>query len=390
MSVQTLAEPWRDNKKWLWLASPGIPALALLFLTLAVATGSGWWFLAMPAFLYLVIPAADWLVGEDASNPPAAEVKDLQGRPFYRFLVFAFLPLQYVVVITATWMAVTLDLAWWEIFGLWYTAASISGFAINTAHELGHKRGKLEAWLSKLALAPVAYGHFYVEHNRGHHKNVATPGDPASAKMGESFFRFLPRTVIGSLISAWNIERERLAMQGRSVWSMHNDNLQAWGLTVVFFGALTLWLGPWALVFLVAQGMWGASLLEVVNYMEHYGLLRQKLESGRYERCRPEHSWNSNTLVSNLLLYQLQRHSDHHAHPSRPYQALRHFDEAPQLPAGYGALFLIAYTPALWFRLMDRRVAAHYGGDLNRANVLPERRKKLFARYHQPQQATPE
>jgi alkane 1-monooxygenase len=138
------------------------------------------------------------------------------------------------------------------------------------------------------------------------------------------------------------------------------------------------------LPFLLIQAFYGASLLEVVNYIEHYGLLRQRDAEGRYVRCAPEHSWNSNHRVSNLFLYHLQRHSDHHAHPARRYQTLRHFDTAPQLPQGYAALLLVAYFPPLWFRLMDRRVVAHYGGDLRLANLQPARRDSLLRRWAPP------
>lgn len=152
-------------------------------------------------------------------------------------------------------------------------------------------------------------------------------------------------------------------------------------MTVVLFGALTLWLGPWALLFLVVQAIWGFSLLEVVNYIEHYGLLRKKLPSGRYERCAPRHSWNSNHIVTNLALYQLQRHSDHHANPTRRYQALRHFEESPQLPSGYASMLMVAYLPPLWFRLMDKRVATHFGGEIEHANLHPPKREALLRRW---------
>jgi alkane 1-monooxygenase len=152
-------------------------------------------------------------------------------------------------------------------------------------------------------------------------------------------------------------------------------------MTAVFYAALATWLGWVVLPFLLVQAAYGASLLEVVNYIEHYGLLRQPGADGRPVRCEPEHSWNSNHRMSNLFLYHLQRHSDHHAHPARRYQALRHFDSAPQLPSGYAGLLLVAYVPALWFRLMDARVLAHYGGDLARANVQPSRRAALQRRF---------
>jgi alkane 1-monooxygenase len=210
---------------------------------------------------------------------------------------------------------------------------------------------------------------------------VATPEDPASARLGESFWAFLPRTFMGSLRSAWELEREWLARHGRRVWSIHNNLLTAWAMTVALFGGLTAIFGLRVLPYLLLQMVLGFPLLEVVNYLEHYGLLRQKRDDGRYERTRPEHSWNSNNVASNVLLYHLQRHSDHHANPMRRYQALRHFDEAPQLPTGYAGMILLALVPPLWRRVMDPRLLAHYGGDVTRANIHPRARDRVVRRY---------
>ncbi len=261
------------------------------------------------------------------------------------------------------------------------TVGMVSGIAINTAHELGHKRASLERWLSRVALAQSGYGHFYIEHNRGHHVRVATPEDPASSRLGESFYAFWPRTVAGSLRSAWGLERTRLARTGRSPWTLHNDILGAWAMTVVLFAALCAAFGLVVLPYLLLQAVIGFSLLEVVNYLEHYGLLRSRRADGeRYERTAPEHSWNSNSVASNVLLYHLQRHSDHHANPTRRYQALRHVDHAPQLPTGYAGMIVLAAIPPLWRRVMDPRLLAHYGGDLTRANIAPHAARAL-ARY---------
>ena len=187
--------------------------------------------------------------------------------------------------------------------------------------------------------------------------------------------------MIGSLISAWSLERERLARRGHSVWSWRNDILQTTALTALLFGGLIAALGWIVAPFLLIAAFYGASLLEVVNYVEHYGLCRERVANGRYERCQPKHSWNSNHVVTNLLLYQLQRHSDHHANPTRSYQALRHFDEAPQLPSGYASMILLAYFPPIWFRLMNPRVVAHYAGDMRQANVKPSIRTRVLAKY---------
>jgi alkane 1-monooxygenase len=268
-----------------------------------------------------------------------------------------------------------------DSIGLALTVAMVSGIAINTAHELGHKRASIERWLSRVALAQSGYGHFYIEHNRGHHVRVATPEDPASARLGESFYAFLPRTVLGSVRSAWELERTRLARLGSSPWSPRNDILDAWAMTIVLFAALVAGFGVVVLPYLLIQAAIGFSLLEVVNYLEHYGLLRQRRDDGRFERTRPEHSWNSNNTASNVLLYHLQRHSDHHANPIRRYQALRHVDDAPQLPTGYAGMILLAVIPPLWRRIMDHRVLDHYRGELDRANLKPGLRRQVLERY---------
>ncbi|MGB1562275.1 MAG: fatty acid desaturase [Sinimarinibacterium flocculans] len=385
MSTQTLdsldAAAWTDGKRYLWLLSPLVPVLALIGLGLHQSLGWGAFTWSGVILLYGIIPLLDWLVGADRNNPPESAVAHLENDRYYRAIVYAYLPAQYAVTVLGAWVAVTGDLAVWEYAGLVLTVGAINGIGINTAHELGHKKESLDRWLAKLTLAPVAYGHFFIEHNKGHHKNVATPDDPASSKMGESFWAFLPRTMSGSLRSAWDIEKQRLARNGKRVWSADNENLQAWGMSVLLFGALTAWLGWPALLFLGLQAFYGASLLEVINYIEHYGLLRQRLPSGRYERCAPRHSWNSNHIVTNLFLYQLQRHSDHHANPTRRFQALRHFDESPQLPSGYASMLILAYIPWLWFRQMDPLVAKHYAGDLTQANLYPPKRDALIRRW---------
>jgi alkane 1-monooxygenase len=252
----------------------------------------------------------------------------------------------------------------------------------------------VERWLSKIALAPTGYGHFYVEHNRGHHTRVATPEDPASSRLGESFWAFWPRTVWGSLTSAVHLEWSRFRLRSRNPWTLRNDVLNAWLMTVVIFVGLLAAFGWSVAPLLLGQAVIGFSLLEVVNYLEHYGLLRQRNAAGRYEKVDPRHSWNSDRIVTNLFLFQLQRHSDHHANPLRRYQALRHFDVSPQLPGGYASMIVVALVTPLWRRLMDRRVVAHYGGDVTLANIYPPARRKLLARYPvpatTPAAATPE
>ena len=328
-----------------------------------------------------MFPLLDVVIGLDPTNPPDSVLKWLEGDPYYRWCTYMFIPVQYAGLVFACWLWASGDLSVAESIGLTLTMGVVGGIAINTAHELGHKRAELERWLGRIALAQTGYGHFFIEHNRGHHVRVATPEDPASSRMGESFWAFLPRTISGSLRSAWSIETARLDRIGASHWGPHNDILTAWAMTLILFGGLAVAFGPVVLPYMVIQAIFGFSLLEVVNYLEHYGLLRQKKEDGRYERCRQEHSWNSNNVASNVLLFHLQRHSDHHAHPTRRYQALRHAEEAPQLPTGYAGMILLAWFPPLWRRVMDPRLLAHYEGDISRVNMQPRSRKRLQARY---------
>jgi len=372
---------WRDGKRYAWLLGVLVPTLPFIVYGLVHLTGLEICWFSGPILIFGVFPPLDLLIGLDSENPPDSVLKWLEQDRYYRWCTYAFLPLQYAGLVFACWLWASGDLTVVEKVGLSLTEAMVSGIAINTAHELGHKRDRLERWLSKIALAQSGYGHFFVEHNRGHHVRVATPEDPASARLGESFWVFLPRTVKGSLASACELEREWLARDGRSWWSVRNNVLNAWVMTVVLFAGLTAVFGVVVLPYLLLQMVLGFPLLEVVNYLEHYGLLRERRPDGRYERTRPEHSWNSNNVASNVLLYHLQRHSDHHANPTRRFQALRHFDGAPQLPTGYAGMILLALVPPLWRRIMDPRLIGHYGGDVSRANIHPRARGRVLERY---------
>jgi alkane 1-monooxygenase len=375
------ATRWRDGKRYLWPLGLLVPLLPFMAGGLATLTGVGafWWL--GPVFLFGLVPLLDALTGDDAANPPESVLPSLEVDRWYRWCTYAYLPVQYLALAWACWEWTHGNLSLVEALGLAITVGVSSGVAINTAHELGHKKDRVERRLSKIALAQTGYGHFYTEHNRGHHVRVATPEDPASSRLGETFWEFLPRTVVGSLRSAWEIERTRLQRRGKSVWTLRNDVLNAWALSAALVAALVAGFGPRVLPWLAVQAVFGFCLLEVVNYLEHYGLARQREAGGRYERVKPRHSWNSNQVASNLLLYHLERHSDHHANPARRYQALRHFEEAPQLPAGYGSMIVLAYFPPLWRRVMDPRVLAHYDGDVTLANLQPRLRDRYLRRY---------
>lgn len=380
-------EQWRDPKRHLWLVGLVVPSLAFVGLGLHAATGWGVWFWIGPIVILGIVPVIDLVAGLDRSNPPDELIEALENDRYYRWITYWFLPIQYVGLLTAMWVITHGGLTTLDKVGLAVSIGCVGGIGINTAHELGHKKESHERWLAKVALAQSFYGHFYIEHNRGHHVRVATPADPASSRVGESFYAFWPRTVAGSLRSAWRLETRRLARRRLHPWRLSNDVVSAWLLSALLWGALVAWLGVGVLPYLLVQAFVGLSLLEVVNYMEHYGMLRQVVgQPGRqrYERVDPSHSWNSNNIATNVLLYHLQRHSDHHANPTRRYQTLRDYAESPVLPTGYAGMIVLALVPPLWRRVMDPRVVAHYGGDLRLANVQPSRRTRVLAAYPPP------
>jgi len=392
-------ERWRDPKRYLWLIGLVVPTLAFVAYGGWAVTGLGVFFWIGPIVILGVVPALDLVVGLDRSNPPEDMIEALEEDRYYRWITYAFLPIQYLGFVGAFWLIANGDpfghgdLSTPDRIGLALTIGCVGGIGINTAHELGHKRESHERWLSKIALAQSFYGHFYIEHNRGHHVRVATPQDPASSRVGESFYQFWPRTVIGSLRSAWRLEKRRYARRRQHPLRIGNDVLNAWLMSAVLWGAMIAWLGIGIAPYLLVQAVVGFSLLEVVNYMEHYGMLRRRVGVGerqRYERVDPTHSWNSNNVATNVLLYHLQRHSDHHANPTRRYQTLRDFEESPVLPTGYAGMILLALVPALWRRVMDPRVAAHFDGDLSRANLSPRKRDRLLARHPVPAAAGPD
>ena len=370
-SRDTLDASSVDRKRYLWSLSVLMPLLPLLGIGLAEATG---WrgFLWLPlGVIYGLIPLLDALIGTDTGNPPESAVARLEADAYYRRLTYLAVPLHVLGLVAGMGYAITATEGILEPLAIVLSLGFVAALAINTGHELGHKNTPLERSLAQLALAVAGYGHFRIEHNLGHHAAVATPEDCASSRMGESIYRFVRRELPGGVCRGWRLESQRLARLGQPAWSPANEILQSLAMTLLLQGSLVAWLGWQALPWLLLHNLWAWFMVTGVNYIEHYGLLRQRGAEGRYERCQPRHSWNSNHVVSNLLLFHLQRHSDHHAHAERRYQSLRHFDEAPQLPMGYMGMLVLSYFPALYFRVMDPRLLAQVGGDLEKVNLGP-------------------
>ena len=318
----------------------------------------GPWIYSSLIAAYLIVPLCDSIIGTSSVNLDTDQEKIAANTALFRQVTFAIAPIVLLVVLWGSWAASHYQLLWYEYLGLVLSVALVSGgIGITVAHEQCHKvNSATDMFLSRLTLLCTCYMHFTIEHVYGHHARVATAEDPATARFGQSLYRFYVQSVIGSYKSAWNLERTRLRKRRLKFWSHHNTMLQ-YTLMQVGFMLLVNWLFGFAgLVFFILQAIVGFSYLEVINYIEHYGLERRRTPTGGFERVKPCHSWNSDHIVSNYLLFGLPRHSDHHAHAVRPYQILRSLQGSPQLPFGYTIMMPIAFIPSLWRRLMDHRV----------------------------------
>lgn len=333
------------------------------FLVFSVPALAAWSFFQSGVFTFLpvfyafgLIPLIELGMKPDTTNHRPDDEPLLTGRKWYSWALYLVVPVQVGLMILFLNQITQTDsaLSW---IGHTLSMGLLCGiFGINVAHELGHRTRFHDQLMAGTLLATSLYMHFTLEHNRGHHRRVATPADPATARKNETVFRFWIRSVTGSWLSAWDLEKRRLTKSGNMVFSFQNQMI--WYLFIqsgvlVLVGILWGWAGLTG--FLAAAGI-GILLLETVNYIEHYGLLRRQLPDGTWERVKPAHSWNSDHLPGRLLLFELSRHSDHHYLASRPYQILRHFDESPQLPTGYPGMMLLSLVPPLWFRVMNPRL----------------------------------
>lgn len=324
--------------------------------------GAAWTFTGF-LYAYALVPLLDELVNRDPHNVEKNDFEELTQSRYFDVLVYSNVYIQYGLLFWGSWLLTFDNLTLFQQAGLVLSLGVYAAGIINIAHELGHRQNPLAQWHARAALLSVSYMHFVIEHNRGHHVHVATPQDPASSKKDQTVFAFWKQTLLGSYRSAWKIEEKRLQREQKPLWSAANEMIWFAILPVLFCGLLTVlfsilanhfvWQVP---VFFIMQSIVAILSLECVNYIEHYGIARRELSPGKYERVNPLHSWNANHLMSNLILFQLQRHSDHHAFASRPYQVLRHFDESPQLPFGYPVMILMSLVPPLWFSIMNKEL----------------------------------
>lgn len=367
MSTTSLAAPLPTSlRRKQWAYAVVFLPLLLPWAGLRYAAWTGWELLFLfwtPMVVFLLLPVVDFLVGRDTVNPDDEQSRQLAERSWYRNLTFLCLPLQGWNLLSGAMLLSQLP-GGWAGFGWILSIGTISSvIAITVGHELIHKNERLEQVAGGILLATVCYGGFKIEHVRGHHVNVSTPEDASSARYGESLYGFVPRAIYRNVRNAFRLEAARLRQKALPVWSWCNEMLAWTGLSMLMAAAMALLFGLTGVLLFFGQSLVAIVLLETVNYIEHYGLHRRQLADGRYERVTHHHSWNSSHRLSNLLLFHLQRHSDHHAFPKRRYQVLRHFDDSPQLPAGYPAMVVLAWLPPLWFAVMNPRVRAYYGGE---------------------------
>lgn len=317
----------------------------------------GIWSFSALIYAFVLVPLAEFLVPPDPSNLNEAERELLRKDKLYDLVIYLTVPVQWCMLIYFLWVMEYDTQDHVTAAGRISAMGLLCGvIGINVAHELGHRTTRFEQFLSKCLLITSLYLHFFIEHNQGHHRNVGTEEDPASAKKGENVYAFWFRSVFGSYRSAWEIEAKRLRRKKLSFWSVKNQMLVFTVLQLVVLVLIAL-LCSWAtfIAFMLAAII-GMLLLETVNYIEHYGLRRSKVTEYRYENVQPLHSWNSDHLIGRMILFELSRHSDHHYRAAKPYQELDHMDNSPQMPTGYPGMILTALVPPLWFSIMDPKI----------------------------------
>lgn len=336
-------------KPWHYLVVYVIPVLAFLGLLYG-----GLWLLLAPAVVFVLIPLAELVLPAPIDNASAEEVQRRGDSRLYDAVIYLAIPVQVALVLFLLSQVSTGFLGGWELGGAMFAIGLTgAGFGINTGHELGHRAEKHHQLAAKILLGTTLYAHFFIEHNRGHHARVATPDDPATSRKGEWVQTFWLRSMVGGFISAWNLEVQRLARKGQGRWRWSNEMLRIQTLQCTAVVASGLVFGPTAAAVWIGSALVAGLMLETINYIEHYGLERERNERGRWGKVEPHHSWNSNCILGRLLTFELTRHSDHHAHPKRSYPTLRHFHDTPQLPTGYPGLMVLSLFPPVFFAVMD-------------------------------------
>jgi alkane 1-monooxygenase len=318
---------------------------------------TGWQIWIPLIYAWFIIPVLELFIKPNPQNLSETEENLASADKTYDVLLYLVVVLQYAALVKFLYAMSTDQMTVLDIIGrVWVMGMLCGVFGINVGHELGHRNTVFERTLAKMLLLTAQYMHFYIEHNKGHHKRVATPDDPSSARYGEWVYTFYFRSIILSYLSAWKIAARDVRKKNQEVYSLHNEMIRFTMIQVAFVAIILMIFGWVVTLYYLAAAIIGILLLETVNYIEHYGLQRKILTEGKYERAMPEHSWNSDHVIGRLMLFELSRHSDHHYLASRKYQVLRHHDDAPQMPTGYPGMMLLSLLPPAWFYIMNKRI----------------------------------
>ena len=335
-------------KELKYLAAYINPALTVIGLY-----AGGIWSFTNVIFVFLMVPLIDHFSPNNPNNLSQEEKSLYAKQKYFDWILYLNLPILLLVIYL---YGASLDKNTFSLFEMigntWSVGIVIGTCGINVGHELGHRKSKFDQLMAQLLLTPAFYTHFFVEHNRGHHKYVATTLDPATAQKGEVLYFFWFKSIFKSYSSAWKIQRDLLRKKNQSFWSFENTMLNLTSLQFFYLFILLTLFNLSSVLILVCAGVIGVFLLETINYLEHYGLRRKTLSNSGFERVKPRHSWNANFSFGRIVLYELTRHSDHHFLASKKYQLLDHHDDSPQLPYGYPTMMLVALVPPLWFKMM--------------------------------------
>jgi alkane 1-monooxygenase len=331
--------------------------LVLYILAFIGFTNTGIYCWLTMIFSWVFIPTIELFLKPDPVNFSKAEEEIAKADKTYDYLLYLVVLLQVPALFIFLQSFVNTSLSFSDTLGRIATMGMLCGtFGINVAHELGHRKNKFEQTLAKILLLTSLYMHFFIEHNKGHHKNVATPKDPSSARFNEWVYAFYFRTIIYSYLSAWHIANDQMKKEGKRILSLHNEMIQAQLIQLSLVAGIYFYFGGLITLYFLGAALIGILLLETVNYIEHYGLQRKATSETSYERTMPHHSWNSSHPYGRILLFELSRHSDHHYLANRKYQILQHHEESPQLPTGYPGSMLLSLLPPVWFAVMNKRI----------------------------------
>ncbi|THD70012.1 alkane 1-monooxygenase [Robertkochia marina] len=337
-----------------YLAAYSIPLSVLLGY---YAGGIFYWL--TPVYTFGLVPVLELILPVNTGNLNQTEREQKKKLVLFDLLLYLNILMVYAIVFYTLYLLKFGEHTPLEIAGIIFSCGIAMGSnGINVAHELGHRPDRLSKTLAKVLLLPSLYMHFYVEHNFGHHLHAATKEDPATARFNQSVYSFWITSVLRQYRSAWQIQMRLLQQDNKGFFSLQNDMLWGGLLECVYLVLIGIMAGWQIALFAVIMALVSILMLETINYIEHYGLLRHKMNTGRYERVQTIHSWNSNHVMGRIMLYELTRHSDHHYRASKKYQLLDYHQESPQMPYGYPTSMVLSLFPPLWFRIMNPLIPA--------------------------------